>query len=381
MASIKTGLAFFLVALPVLARGAEPQFTTAPGFEPLVPSLDNGDGNRAVLPAAFFRGTPIRLGDDRLMMIYASSGSSFRDGIELRAAVSADGGQTWEDDRQMERNPDPAVQPGRPTALIDRDGTIHVFYFGFVRYTKEPETSQSDMWTVHSSDGGETWVGRRKIWSGYTGMTEPAIQTRSGRLLVPLGYLLEPGRFAGCVVRSDDAGRTWQFTDGIELPAEADAPARAQVLNGGALEPTLIELSDGRILMLIRTLTGRFWQAYSADDGATWSAPAAGPLGCGGTGTLYRVRDGRLLFLHNPPDPSQTAARGYPHGFGSQALSFSSDDGATWGPPHEFIRAPRTVHSLAVETEPGKLLMTAPEWGRLLVHGLEDNPDTRDHSR
>jgi len=371
VAPIKTSVALSLVALAALARGAEPEFTTAPGFEPLVPSLDNGNGKRAVLPPAFFSGTPIRLGDGRLMMIYASSGSSFRDGVELRAAVSADGGQAWRDDRQIERNPDPTVKPGRPTALPDRDGTIHVFYFGFVRYTKERDTSQSDMWTVHSGDGGETWSSRQKIWSGYTGMTEPAIQTRSGRLLVPLGYLLEPGRFAGCVVRSDDAGRTWQFTDGIELPAEADAPARARGLNGGALEPTLVELSDGRILMFIRTLTGRFWQAYSADDGATWSAPAASALGCGGTGTLYRVRDGRLLLIHNPPDPSQTAARGYPHGFGSQALSFSSDDGTIWGPPHEFLRAARSVHSLALETEPGTLLITAPELGRLLVHRLK----------
>lgn len=343
---------------------------TTNGFVTLVPSLVNAAGDRRLPPASFFAGTPIRLGGGRLMMVYAVGGTRFGDGSELRAAISDDQGATWRDARTIERNPQPNLLHGRPTALVDRAGTIHVFYFGFVRYTTNPETSQSDMWTVRSSNGGRTWGHRQKIWSGYTGMTELAIQTRSGRLLLPLGYLLEPGRFAACVVRSDDGGQTWAATDGIEVPPEADAGARARKLNGGALEPTLIERSDGRILMLIRTITGRFWQSYSSDDGVTWTAPAPSPLKCGGTGTLFCIRDGKLLLIHNPADPAQTPKRGYPHGFGSQAIAISHDDGATWTEPTVFVHAPRTVHSLAVETDPGTILMTLPELSRFIVHSF-----------
>ena len=54
----------------------------------------------------------------------------------------------------------------------------------------------------------------------------------------------------------------------------------------GAMEPTMVELSDGRLWMLIRTNLDRFWSAFSSDQGLSWrvirpsdidtsSAPAA----------------------------------------------------------------------------------------------------------
>ena len=36
------------------------------------------------------------------------------------------------------------------------------------------------------------------------------------------------------------------------------------------MEPTVAELSDGRLLMLIRTHWGRFWEALSDDGGLSW---------------------------------------------------------------------------------------------------------------
>jgi Neuraminidase (sialidase) len=308
-------------------------------------------------------------------MIYSAGGNRFRgsnanESGQLRAAVSRDGGATWHDDRQIEVHPDPQVTHGRPTALIDSRGTIHVFYFGFVRFTGDRQTSQSDMWTIRSEDGGKTWGHRQRIWQGYTGMTEPAIETRKQRLLMPLSYFVEAGRFAACVVRSDDRGRTWTSTDGIELPTAADAEPRKRRLNGGALEPTIVELSDGRILMLLRTITGRFWQCESSDGGETWSSPRASALRCGGPGTLRRLDDGSLLLIYNPADNEQTERRGYPHGFGSQAIAISRDDGRTWSPPVEFAKAARTVHSVSVERSPGELLLTLPEFPLLLQHAL-----------
>ena len=41
----------------------------------------------------------------------------------------------------------------------------------------------------------------------------------------------------------------------------------------GAMEPGVVELRDGRILMIIRSQLGRIYKAYSGDGGVTWSDP------------------------------------------------------------------------------------------------------------
>jgi hypothetical protein len=295
------------------------------------------------------------------MMLYTADG-------DLRAAISADGGRSWRDDRTIQTRSD-GVRVGRPTALVADDGAVHVFYFGFERYTRDPATSRSDMWTTRSNDGGRTWTDPQRIWSGYTGMTEPPIQLGSGRILLPLGYLVEPGRYAACVVRSDDGGRTWTHNDGIALPHDADADARARRtgLSSGAIEPVIAPLGGDRVVMLVRTIAGRFWRSVSSDGGATWSALEAASPTCGGPGVLHTLADGRLMMIWNPADASAIEKSGYPHGFASQRIALSADGGRTWNSGVEFIRhETRVVHSVALETEPGKLLITVPGHGLLL---------------
>jgi hypothetical protein len=364
-----------MMAFDLRCKASEPEdlgIQIADGFQRIAPELIGRDGASLPLPRSCYSGTPILMPDESLILIYADGGERFADNSQIRAAVSTDHGLTWNDDRTIERNPEESIKHGRPTALVDSEGVIHVFYFGFVRYTKDPATSQSDMWTVRSRDGGCTWGERQRIWTGYTGMTEPAIELRSGRLLVPLGALASADRFAACVVRSDDSGQSWTAPAQLELPEAVDAEARARGLNGGALEPTVCELADGRVLLFVRTVTGRFWQSVSSDDGETWPPLTPSSVGCGGTGTLQRLRNGNLMLIHNPADASQIAVRGYPHGYAAQALSISEDEGTTWSAPLNFVQARRTVHSVGVETQPGKLLLTLPEIGVLLVRPIED---------
>ncbi len=60
---------------------------------------------------------------------------------------------------------------------------------------------------------------------------------------------------------SDDEGLAWHKSDN-----EVDCPLR------GATKPEIEQLSDGRIMMMIRTQTCKMYQAFSNSDGKTWSA-------------------------------------------------------------------------------------------------------------
>jgi hypothetical protein len=100
---------------------------------------------------------------------------------------------------------------------------------------------------------------------------------------------------------SDDDGQTWRHSNLIEAPPhepnERDKSVRWQ---NGATEPTVVELGDGRVWMIIRTSLDYHYQAFSTDGGATWGPPEPSPFyGTLTDPTIGRLKDGRLLFLWN----------------------------------------------------------------------------------
>jgi predicted neuraminidase len=69
----------------------------------------------------------------------------------------------------------------------------------------------------------------------------------------------------------------------------------------GLLEPTCIQLKDGRIVMLIRAEFGGFlWRAESTDNGRNWTdawqTDIPNPTSLA---SLIRLEDGRIALLHN----------------------------------------------------------------------------------
>lgn len=104
----------------------------------------------------------------------------------------------------------------------------------------------------------------------------------------PLPSLLE-NRMGCGVARLSDDYREVEWLGGVE-----NRPL-------GLLEPTCIELTDGRLVMYMRAeLDGFLWRTESADGGHTWKDawrtdipnPSTQPY-------LYRLQDGRILLAHN----------------------------------------------------------------------------------
>jgi hypothetical protein len=74
------------------------------------------------------------------------------DGIAL--SQSTDGGLTWSDPVQVNR--DPAVAAFTPSVHVRNDGTIGVTYYDFRSNTADPATLPTDYWLARSRDG-LTW--------------------------------------------------------------------------------------------------------------------------------------------------------------------------------------------------------------------------------
>lgn len=150
-----------------------------------------------------------------------------------------------------------------------------------------------------SKDGGETWQ-EPVIASppGYPAhmLQDTALRTSSGRIILPLYFGLGQGswraedapfpgglykghfvstdahyfdpHFGGCyVVYSDDDGRTWQRNSDGDLLILLDTGCTF----GASFEPTVAQVEPGKLIMIVRTGLGRLFQAWSEDDGTTWS--------------------------------------------------------------------------------------------------------------
>ncbi|CAH0998782.1 hypothetical protein LEM8419_00121 [Neolewinella maritima] len=183
----------------------------------------------------------------------------------------------------------------------------------------------SDWWGMvkTSADNGRTWTDGTKLGK------HPAI----GHLVGPVknkpvqladGTLLSPSstettvdgdiRWQLHVERSTDGGRSWDvigpLNDGITFDA---------------IQPSILEFADGRLMMMARTRQDVVAQTWSEDRGMSWSEPVATHLPNPDAGTdALTLRDGRQLLIYNHK-LKRNGERGRDH------LNLAiSDDGVTW---------------------------------------------------
>ena len=105
---------------------------------------------------------------------------------------------------------------------------------------------------------------KRPESNGKCGFNDKPIRLSSGRLIAPVEReaQVEGGDHAGYVSSvyfSDDNGYSWTKSNEVNsLPIEAQ-------------EPHVVELKDGRLMMLCRTYSRFVLRSYSKDKGKTWS--------------------------------------------------------------------------------------------------------------
>lgn len=113
-------------------------------------------------------------------------------------------------------------------------------------------------WYVTSKDGGKTWSQRKRLPEGFYGPVKNKPILNKGRLIAPTSD--ERDGWKLYFELSDDMGKTWRRTAFVE----ADS-------NVKAIQPSILQLPDGRLEAVCRTRSRRIGVTYSSDNGETWS--------------------------------------------------------------------------------------------------------------
>jgi len=301
---------------------------------------------------------------------------------DSRVLVSKDGGKTWEprplfsDARKFECR-------GERTLLRTRDGVMVLAFLNtkemVLRWDQKKGGPQPEcrlpVYVTRSRDDGETWEEARKIQEGWCGALRTMIQLRSGRLVLGCQVAVsDPGRHVCFSYVSDDEGKTWKKSNVIDLGKYGGYGD-----HGGGIEPTLAQLKDGRLWMLIRTYRGCFTEALSADEGLTWTDIKPSKIDASGSpGQLLRLQSGRLaLFWNRYIDKVKKTGRRE-----QLSMAFSEDDGRTWTGPAVVAYDPmkaddkesdhRLSYPYVYEHVPGELWITTMQ-GPLRIKLREDD--------
>jgi sialidase-1 len=324
---------------------------------PLDRSLASGPAGSSVL------GPLVILGDGRLLTV---------EGTVTR--TSSDDGKTWSPPQPIYTGPGPGIPSADYCVLLrTQAGTLVLVYVDMStfkwawdrdRHEAAPDV-RADVWAIRSLDEGQTWTDRQELSHGYCGALITMIQTSRGQIVAPMMRLLDRTRHATFTCVSTDDGKTWQRGNIIDLGGHGD--------HDGGIEPTVAELSDGRLLMLLRTNLDRFWEAYSDDGGRYWRQVRPSTIDASTSpGYLARLASGRLALVWNRLYPE--GQNSYPRSTAGDldrsegaaswhrqelALAFSEDDGKTWTKPVVVARQPQVGQSLGypyiLERRPGEL--------------------------
>ncbi len=312
----------------------------------------------------------VRLDDGSLLCV--SNGQVF---------VSSDEGISWENRPLLVTGIDTPLRVGAESALIRTvSGTLVLVFMNMATYSWSWDAEKRlpgpdvklPVWAMRSVDNGKTWTDAQIIYDGYCGDIHDILQTQNGVIIAPVQELLyEDGRHALRPRYSVDDGKTWQRANLLDIGGRGH--------HDGLIEGTLVEQMDGQIWLLCRTNLGRFWSAFSDNEGKSFrillpsdipasSAPA----------TMKRLSSGRLILVWNRPMPdgaseppeevmaggdgqwSETRVSNYR---AELSVAFSEDDGKTWTTPRVVARRAGTnkgylAYAYVFEPRAGEIWIT-----------------------
>ncbi|MEI6165638.1 MAG: sialidase family protein [bacterium] len=220
-------------------------------------------------------------------------------------------------------------------------------------FLRKSAPDKDDIFFSRSSDEGESWANpvrvNRLCEDKYMVVNADRLrQFSSGRLAISAalhGNGPEAPAALG-LFYSDDSGMTWAFSDRIQVLEENIIPPHALLEKDRQAwseacqyefrlqEPGVEELADGRILLYCRTTMGYMYQAYSADNGKTWSEmkAAADIVSPASPQSIRRIPGSqRLMCVFTDRRKVSFANAGENWNWRTPlALAISDDNAATW---------------------------------------------------
>lgn len=203
---------------------------------------------------------------------------------------------------------------------------------------------------VESNDNGATWVdgGAPPYYPAFC-FIRGMLRMSNGECLIPCQYfpiscdenarliiashnIKEPklqkaiwdaeiNHLENNLLITNNEGKTYSHFKGPEIAIKG-----ATGVDWNWTEPTLAELSDHKIVMLIRVNhTGCLWRSESKDYGRTWTEAIPTDIpNPGNKPKLLNIPDGRIALIHTPNPTCGMSGRN------PLAIWISSDDMQTW---------------------------------------------------
>ena len=273
---------------------------------------------------------------------------------------SPDQGRTWQQaENLIYQDKSTRQETCCGTGHFAKDGTLmHPFYILNADYEERAKANNwSRLHLAESKDRAQTWTARQlRVPLAMPASFGGIVKLRDDTLLLNVYGTAELGTFrhqAG-IARSTDDGQTWADYSIIGSHADPDGgPAR---LN----ETDVVQLADGKLLTMSRTQYPGFplYRGVSTDLGRKWTVDNSGLTGlcpalcatqCGPAGEVV------ALVYHD--------RWGKHANEGGIYVTFSTDEGATWGEP-VWISA--GAYPCLIEIEPGRLFCTYYQSNALL---------------
>ncbi len=319
--------------------------------------------------AGFFRNTipqVARLGDGRLLAVFGATGKGDGNG-RVFGTFSSDGAKTWSAPKLL--IDDPKMDDGDPNILVDGN-TVWV-YATRVRIPNDIKKAWTTM--VKSSDNGESWSQPKEIFipRQYTpGKQHNGIRLRDGSYAMGISWDLwaEKGMAArtegemylasGLLLSTD--GENWTLHGNVY--AQAENKVRPGYTNG-LCEPSIVQLADGEILMILRSGGAHHYEARSRDGGHSWSSPVPSALAGSNTPTA-------LWRNERKPDEIVAVWNSDPLNRWPLVAAISSNGGRSWSTPRILANPGRQVSYPGLTQLPDGVFVAV--WQEALENGGRD---------
>ena len=308
---------------------------------------------------------------------------------------SDDVGMTWsraqhEDELMVDINGDPVG--GAETSIVKLSGKNAVGLCARI-----PGAMAEGTWAMptrnlgfkfwRSNDGGKTWqppVIMTPPGMVTAGLQDTFLRTSSGRIVLPVfvilgdkskkrmgprdehqpmsghlvknqwmssaGHFFDPSYSCNYVLYSDNDGDNWQMNKDGPMMIMGDWNSDYQYSN----EASVTEVKPGRLLLMARNGMGRLFQAWSNDNGETWTRLQPTSLAaCTTPAQIRTLPNGHLLCVWNQTSEQETKS-----GLNRTRISsaISRDGGRVW----EFFQNVQSLHE-TTRVEPGPIHPVRPE--------------------
>ena len=229
-------------------------------------------------------------------------------------SISKDNGTTWNEVAVMDTyfgndvNKDSKISDVQ-MVFDDATGKLH-FYYATGSYSNWIDKNYG-IWhfTVDNPDADFAEWNFSKHKMVFTGLLKTIpLKLADGTWLATPDYFLDD-RYVGVYASTDD-GESWQLRGKCYMP---DAWSWDEV--------NLVQLSDGRLWMTARTAVGYVAQAFSSDDGYTWTISSNSKIpNPDARIAMINLSSGNILMVYNNTNSGRK----------KMTAALSTDDGKTW---------------------------------------------------